>query len=138
VGDAAKLVAELNRAGAEVDATALGDPFLFDHSFRDVPADGVAQQFGDAFAAKLSELPTGMWQGPVESGYGVHVVFVSARTHGSMPAFDDVRDAVRRACVNTRRAEATERFYQSLLRRYTVTVERAGSAEASAAAAVIE
>src|SRR5881394_4474688 len=33
------------------------------------------------------------------------------------------RDAVRREWTNARRLEANEKFYQDLLRRYTVTIE---------------
>ena len=41
-----------------------------------------------------------------------------------MPALAEVRDAVRREWGNTRRLEANAKFYQELLKRYTVTVER--------------
>ena len=44
-----------------------------------LPAGEVARLFGDKFAATLDGLPPGRWQGPVESAYGVHLVFVSER-----------------------------------------------------------
>ena len=59
---------------------AFGDSFLLEQQFASVPASEVAKQFGEKFAAKLSELSRGHWQGPVESGYGVHLVLVSERT----------------------------------------------------------
>ena len=75
------------------------------------------------FAAKLSELSLNQWQGPVESGYGVHLVWVSERTEGHVPALEEVRDAVRREWAEARRLETNEKFYQELLKRYVVTVE---------------
>jgi parvulin-like peptidyl-prolyl cis-trans isomerase-like protein len=121
--DAARLLAQLNQTGTGAEAQALGDPFLLEHQFAAVPASEVDKQFGKGFAAKLDGIPTGQWQGPVESGYGVHLVLVGERTPGQLPALADVRDAVRREWDSARRKEANEKFYQDLLKRYTVTIE---------------
>jgi PPIC-type PPIASE domain len=74
--DAAQLLTRLNQAGDKADVSELGDPFLPEHTFVALTASEVANQFGEKFAAKLDELPRDQWQGPVESGYGVHLVFV--------------------------------------------------------------
>ena len=88
------------------------------------------------FAAKLGGLSPGQWQGPVESAFGVHLVFVSERAEGRVPALADVRDAVRREWDDARRLEANEKFYQEMLKRYTVTdrTPGAGGSEHVAAA----
>ena len=83
----------------------------------------VRKQFGEKFAAKLDELTPGSWQGPVESGYGVHLVLISERTEGRMPELAEVRDSVSREWVNTRRLKANEKYFQDLLKHYAVTVE---------------
>jgi len=127
--DAAQLLAQLNQADNEGDASALGDSFLLEHQFAAVPASEVAKQFGEKFAAQLGELPLNQWQGPVESGYGVHLVFVSERTEGRLPVLAEVRDTVRREWANARRLEANEQFYEAMLRHYAVTVERPQAAE---------
>ena len=44
----------------------------------------------------LYQITPGQWQGPVPSGYGVHLVYVSERTEGRRPDLADVREAVRR------------------------------------------
>jgi parvulin-like peptidyl-prolyl isomerase len=83
----------------------------------------VNQTFGDQFASGLSALTPGEWQGPVNSGYGVHLVFLSQRSEGHLPALAEVRDQVRREWLNAKRTETTEKFYQALLRRYTIKIE---------------
>jgi len=133
--DTAQLLAQLNQAGGNAGFAALGDSFLLEHQFAAVPASEVAKQFGEDFAAKLAGIAPGQWQGPVESGYGVHLVFVSERTEGQLPALADVRDAVRREWDNARRLEANEKFYQELLKRYTVTIENPEPVEAIKVAA---
>jgi PPIC-type PPIASE domain len=118
------MLAQLQPAGSKADISALGDSLMLDDEFKAVPASEVAKQFGEKFAAKLGELPTGQWQGPIESGFGVHLVLINERTEGRVPELEDVRAVVHREWANARRMEANEKFYQTLLRRYTVTIER--------------
>ncbi len=127
--DTAQLLAQLNQAGGKAGISALGDPFLLERQFAAVPGSEVAKQFGEKFAAKLSGLAPGQWQGPVESGYGVHLVLVSERTEGRLPALAEVRAAVRHEWASAQRLEANEKFYQDLLKRYTVTIERLETVE---------
>jgi hypothetical protein len=121
--DAAQLLAKLNAKGDDANVSAFGDLFLLENTFAEVPAKEIAKQFGEKFAASLSQLEPGQWHGPVESGYGVHLVFLARRTEGRMPELNEVRDVVQREWANARRLESNEKFYQELLKRYTVTVE---------------
>lgn len=121
--DAEQMLAKLNKAGAKADPSTTGDPFLLEPSSQDVSARDVARDFGEKFAAALGELPVGKWQGPVESGLGMHLVYVGKRTDGRIPQLNEVRDAVRRELNNEYRLEANEKFYEGLLKRYIVTVE---------------
>lgn len=84
--DAAQLLVQLNQAGDQADLSAMGDALMLEPAFDAVPTSKVEKQFGETFATKLGGLQLGQWQGPVESGYGVHLVKVSARTEGSLPA----------------------------------------------------
>jgi hypothetical protein len=122
--DAAQLLERLNQAGNSDDGAALGDSFLLEHDFTDVPTGEVAKQFGEIFAAKLGGLAPGRWQGPIESGYGVHLVWVNEHTEGRLPALAEVRDAVALEWANARRMEANGKFYAELLRQYAVTIEK--------------
>jgi hypothetical protein len=121
---AAQLLSDLNQPETKADGSALGDSFLLEHHFAAATTSEVARHFGEAFAAALGGLALGRWQGPIESGYGVHLVLVSQRTEGRLPELAEVRDAVRREWANAQRLEANEKFYQQLLARYRVTVER--------------
>lgn len=127
--DAAQLLAQLRQASGKSDVSALGDSFLLDHKFDALPASEVEKLFGREFAAKLGGLSPGQWQGPVESGYGVHLVFVAERTEGRLPALAEVRNAVRREWDNARRLEANEKRYEAMLKRYVVTIKHPQAAE---------
>jgi parvulin-like peptidyl-prolyl isomerase len=85
----------------------------------------IAGRFGGAFAEQLHELPVGRWAGPIESGYGLHLVLIRERIDGLVPELEDVREAVERDWMAERRKETGEAFYQGLRSRYTVVVEQA-------------
>ena len=127
--DATQLLAQLNQAAGKDDMSTLGDSLLLDQTFDALPAGDVTKLFGENFATKLSGFSPGQWQGPVESGYGLHLVFVSSRTEGRIPALGEVRETVQREWANARRLEAREKFFQDLLKHYTVTIERPQAAE---------
>jgi hypothetical protein len=113
----------------DIALSSLGDTFLLEHRFEAAPTTETEKQFGDKFVAKLTKVPIGQWVGPVESGYGVHLVFVENRTEGRLPELAEVRDAVQRDWTNARRLESNEKFFQSLLKHYEVVVEKSDPAE---------
>jgi len=121
--DAESLLARLNGVNSEVDTAALGDSLMLPGDYDLIAEDVVARGFGGDFASALSDLPLGQWSGPVESGYGLHLVLIRERHPGSLPALAEVRKLVEREWRNVRRQEAAEAFYRSLRDRYVVTVE---------------
>ncbi|MCI0539570.1 MAG: peptidyl-prolyl cis-trans isomerase [Verrucomicrobiales bacterium] len=122
-GDTTALLAKLEQDGAKADTSTLGDSLLLPHEFADEPQRAVAAQFGQEFAAGLAKLKPGEWSGPIQSGYGTHLVFVTARTEGRIAALDEVRDQVKRELMNARRLEANQKFLESLLATYRVTIQ---------------
>jgi hypothetical protein len=127
--DTAQILAQLKQDGGKADSSALGDSILLDPTFQSAPTTEIAKQFGETFAAELGKFAPGQWHGPIESGYGVHLVFISERTEGRLPELVEARDAVRREWDNARRLEGNGKFYQELMKRYTVTIERPKAAE---------
>jgi hypothetical protein len=121
--DAAKLLADLKRSGAMADVSTLGDSFLLPNEFTEASQSSIASQFGSEFTKPLAELKTGEWTGPIRSGYGAHLVLLTARTEGRLPALDEVRDFVRRDLTGERRQEAHRRFLEGVLAQYKVKIE---------------
>lgn len=121
---AERLLAQLQREGRNADAAARGDAFLLGHHFDDIGADELARLFGAEFETRLRASPIGEWQGPVTSGYGMHVALVRDRVDERTPSLAAVRDAVRGEWIHAQRLQANERFYSDLRKRYQVTVER--------------
>jgi len=121
-GDAKRLLVALGAGRAHPADT--GDPLLLEQEYRELAAQDVERLFGGAFAAQVAELPVGRWSGPVESGYGLHLVLVRERTPARLPGLDELRDAVANEWRAVRQEQANRAFYEGLRARYEVTVER--------------
>ena len=96
--DAAEALAKL--AGQPVDAKlagSLADPFMFQDYYRDRAPDYLGKEFGPQFAVALTSLTPGSWQGPIESGFGWHLVFVDTAIPGRVPAFEEIESEVKTA-----------------------------------------
>ncbi len=128
LGEAAQgLLRELReRALSPPDAVALGDPFLLGHHLPPRTTSQLGRDFGEAFAARLTELPAGAWSGPVESAYGLHLVWV----HEVVAPRPAELAAVRRKVLEGLRSERQERRLAELLdalrQRYPIRVEEVG------------
>ena len=83
----------------------------------------VARDFGDGFARQVGAAPVGQWVGPIASGFGVHLVRVSARSAPVVPPLDQVRSAVAREWENDARARSTREDYREARANYDVIVK---------------
>lgn len=101
----------------------MGHNTLLEPYYAELTTSEIAEVFGQDFAAAAEALEQGVWQGPVASGYGVHLVRIDTRIEGAPADLADVRAAVRRDWESAKRREALERYYQSLLDQYAITVE---------------
>lgn len=123
VDDARQALKKLNEQPRTVDAAALGDRFLYQYSFEGQSAAQIARIFGSDFSERLDDVEQGSWQGPIESGYGIHLVRISERTEPTEPSLAEVRDKVRWDVIAERRKEIDAAFYRELRQRYEVEFE---------------
>ncbi len=137
--DAAAVQQQLAGLPADASAPRQGDAFMFRDGLADQSPDQVAKNFGPGFARALFALPTGSWQGPIESGYGWHVVLVSASSPGRVPSFEEVEPEVAAAWKEEQRTEALRQAYDKLRAKYEVALpaprSEAAPRDADAAAA---
>jgi peptidyl-prolyl cis-trans isomerase C len=82
------------------------DPFMFQDYYGDRAPDQLAKEFGPTFALGLYKLKPGSWQGPIESGYGWHLVWIESITPGRTPAFEEVEPDVKTAWLADQKALA--------------------------------
>jgi hypothetical protein len=120
---AAEVEAARMSAARGADPARLGQPSLLPPRAENVPLDLAARDFGSEFATGIAKLPLNEWAGPVLSGFGLHVVRVTARTPAVVPKLDDVRAAVAREWENERRVASLSDNYKKLRSQYEVVIE---------------
>jgi parvulin-like peptidyl-prolyl isomerase len=84
----------------------------------------VAKTFGTDFARALFGLAPEAWAGPIESGYGWHLVWVDSITPARVPDFEEVEPEVETAWTEAQRAEIREKAFAAMRARYQVVVPK--------------
>jgi len=121
--DAASLLEALN-TDAAADATTLGDSSLLPYELGPTSPTEISRTFGPQFAKAINEMAPGPWTGPVKSTFGTHLVRISKREPGRIPALREVRGAVKREWTQAQRKKREAERFTELLKRYEVSIER--------------
>ena len=109
----------------------IGDPFMFQDYYGDRSPEQIASIFGSAFAAAVGQVRPGSWQGPVESGLGWHLVFVTSATPGRVPSYDEIEPEIKAAWIDEQRAEARRRAFEAMKAHYEIHLPDVGRSPAS-------
>lgn len=74
------------------------------------------------FLSALREIPSMGWEGPIESGFDLHLVYIDERIDGELPDLGQIPEAVFRDWASEKRKQTNEAFYDALRKCYKVTV----------------
>jgi peptidyl-prolyl cis-trans isomerase C len=134
--DAAEVLVKI--AGQPEDSplsTSAADRFMFQDYYGDRTSSAIAKEFGPQFAVALEKVKPGSWQGPIESGFGWHLVFVDTVIPGRVPAFEEVESEVKTAWLGEQKAQAWQKAYQTMRAKYTVLLPASPDKQTAAAPA---
>ena len=116
-------LAELNRDQVPFsDAPRHGDrfPFLVNYVERD--ARFVASHFGPTMTEQLFALEASdtTWHGPIDSEFGVHLVLLSKKVEGTIPALTEIESIVRDDATREKVAAQKDKAIQAIVDTYVV------------------
>ena len=120
--DARTMLARLSSATPADIATA-GDRLLVEAKFRDADEQTVASAFGPDFARAVFGLQPDAWHGPIESGYGLHLVYVTKAQPVHPRPYAEVRSQVLERWREQHQREGEERYFARLMQKYNVVVD---------------
>jgi hypothetical protein len=100
-----------------------GDSFMMQYDFVQETPFEVERLFGKDFAGQLFTLEKNTWQGPIESGYGLHLVRISEKIDSRMPELASVIDKVRTDLMFEQRQKMNKEIYERFKERYEIVVE---------------
>jgi hypothetical protein len=124
----------LNRLNSGAAPETFGDATLLELEVRLSPLGELRQQYGETFSNRLLELKPGRWEGPLRSGFGLHLVRIEQREEGSLPELSAVREKVKQGWLVARQQELKDAAYAKLKERYRVVVEKPAETSVAAAA----
>jgi hypothetical protein len=105
------------------DPSAYGDGLMLPSELDRSPLWQIRRSFGEDFARALVDLKTGSWEGPIVSGYGLHLVCLLEKQEGRDAKLHEVRDSVLRDWTVQRKTEALDKLYQEMIKGYEVVFE---------------
>lgn len=105
------------------DPNSLGDRFMLQRDYLRKSPSEVARHFGSQFAEEVFQIVPGEWQGPVQSGYGLHLVLVDGLEEAFLPPLEDVLGQVSDEYLSFKRREVDELFYDRLREGYEIVIE---------------
>jgi len=119
--DAQALLERIRREGLGPNtARGQGDPFLHPSEFGLQSEAQLARQLGADFAREAVALELERWEGPVESAYGAHLVWLYDRQPAREPELETVRRSALSSLQAERNSEALEAELVALRRRYAI------------------
>jgi peptidyl-prolyl cis-trans isomerase C len=111
--------------GAEVAAALGGDPFVMGKRLVAQGALDLDKFFGPNFSRQALSLPQGSWEGPLESVYGWHAVFVEQRSDPRIPDLAEVRSRVEKTYENERRNARVAEYLEHVRPHYDIRIDEA-------------
>jgi len=98
----------------------LGDLLMLPSVVTDTPEDQLSRTFGVAFHEAVMPLDVGQWEGPVESGYGLHLVKITRRVDSRIPEWTEVMNRLVSDMQFEGRNAAEDQLYAEIMPRYQV------------------
>lgn len=107
------------------ELTGLGDLSMLGSVYADMTEQDLNRTFGGEFGAAVMALTPGEWSGPVESGYGLHLVRVTHREDSRIPELAEVVERVITDIRYENRKAAEDQFYAEIVPRYQILYDEA-------------
>ncbi len=123
--DVEALLALLDQSTAPMDLEAYGDPTMLPKTYGPTPVSVIDRQFGAGFSSHLDPTRIGVWQGPIPSGYGYHLVMINDYRADRTPELADIKAMVEREYLARQRKEFKEVTYAKLREKYEIVRETA-------------
>lgn len=78
--------------------------------------------FGIIFVFELAELKTGDWQGPIESGFGMHFIKITDKKKDVAPSLAIIRQEVENDWYAAQTSKSEEAAYNDLKKQYDIKI----------------
>lgn len=113
------------KGGPGANWQAAGEPISLPATAANMPASEVAGRFGEQFLAAIAALErSDQWAGPIQSGFGWHLVRLRAIERSDVPPLAEIRAEVENDWRSAEIAARKQRAFQILRDAYRVEIDR--------------
>lgn len=120
------------------DMKTKGDKLPFPFLYSNVNSFELNSQLGQVFSNKLENIELNKWVGPVSSGFGKHVVYITQKQEPFLPDLANIRDAVFRDYQYDMQKEVNQVIFNNLKNNYTIKFNFEDSEEANSFKEILE
>ena len=98
-----------------------GDRFPLQYDYTDQSELDIRQNFGDKpMVRELFTSPVGKWTGPVQSGYGWHLIFILKRDDAVLSPFAGIKDQVKAQYIEHEKEMQNKALFDKLEKKYII------------------
>lgn len=115
-----------------------GNRLPFPYYFANTNTIELASQLGTAFAENLEDLELNKWVGPVDSGFGKHLVYITRREEPKLPDLNSIKDIVLRDFQYDKQNEVNALIFKTLKNNYSIDFDFEDSKEANKFESIIK
>ena len=95
----------------------------FAYFFDNINANELGLQLGSKFPEGLQEQELNKWIGPIPSGFGYHLVYITQIKASALPAFDLIKKDIVRDYEYDNQKEINEIIYKELKKKYNIEID---------------
>ena len=103
---------------AEVETK--GDALPFPFFYENANAEKLNRQLGLDFSTSMEPLETGSWVGPIESGFGYHLIYLTEKTGPQIPELGNVKDDLLRDMEYDNQKKLNDLIFEELKKNYSI------------------
>jgi len=107
----------------------LGDRTLMGYVFPEYSQTDVGRRFGTDFARQIMLVKSNDWNGPLNSGLGLHLIRIDHFEEGALPELSQIRKSVEREWMAKQKSKIKAAAYEKLLEGYLVQIEEKGDSQ---------
>ena len=98
------------------------DPFYLGKTFANEPLRNINTNFGESFSKELITADLAVWNGPFESTYGHHIVYINSVNPGYIPEIEEVLRQVEVDFLQIKKEQAVKGFLNNIRSEYTIFI----------------
>ena len=121
--DQANAHAQLSQAELGNDILSAGTTSMLNDAYAFRSELDIDATFGSGFSSKLIGLPTREWQGPIDSSFGYHLVYLTSIHAEEAAPLNSVLDSVGSDYQQFQKMNARQRYVDALLGDYVIRYE---------------